>query len=257
LYPAPYSVTTWPEESNRNAPEIDAYAEAPASAPLAIEVTKIESFTDQRFDDRRIEELSAALEPRLRASCPTGVDVLLPVGVIRPGFDWKEIVERMEAYLLELCSRLTAGGSWHSIPGIPFRIFVNFQPDLQTPFAFGRTAPSNEARRSALLASTEKALRHKRDRLEEYRKGGARAVLILESHDIALISHVNVYTAFREARKRTGSAHLDHVWFCRTYNPHRLGWYGFLGPQELLDSVNQPNLRLGPKHEEYWEGQSG
>ena|SRR5712692_234876 len=39
----------------------------------------------------------------------------------------------------------------------------------------------------------------------------------------------------------------------RTYNPHHLQQYCFLGPAEVLNFVNLPNLRLGPKHDAYWE----
>jgi len=119
----------------------------------------------------------------------------------------------------------------------------------------GRIAPKDEAKREALRDSVEKALRHKAVRLQEYREGaGARSVLILESHDIATISHVDVYAAFLKARKRVDPVHLDDVWFCRTANPHRLDeWYAFDGQSDVLDHVNLPNLRLGPRYDLYWE----
>jgi hypothetical protein len=95
-------------------------------------------------------------------------------------------------------------------------------------------------------------LSHKANALLAHRAAGDRAILILESHDIALISHVHVYRAFLRARGRI-LPHLNEVWFCKTYNPHRLDeWYGFHGLQQVLDKVNLPNLRLGPAHDEYW-----
>ncbi len=253
-YPASYAVTSWPEESNRNAPEIDAYAEAPGAPPLAIEVTKIESFADQRFDDRQIEELACALEPDLTAIFPHGVNILIESLVMRPGLDWKSIRGKIRHYLTGLVRCLEPGLSRHVIEGVPFPIFVSYEPEIRTPLAVGRIAPSDEAKSVALMVSTEKALRHKAPRLQEYRKVGARSVLVLESHDIALISHVHVYSVFLKARKRVDASHLDDVWFCRTANPHRLDeWYAFDGPQDLLDLVNLPNLRLGPRYDSYWE----
>jgi hypothetical protein len=249
-----YRVTRWPDREESGSPEIDTYAEAPDAMPLAFEVTKIESFSDQRFDDRRIAELADFLESELGSVFPQGVFVLVQSGVIKPGFDWKQGHARIKAYLLKVATALQPGTSRYVIPDVPFPVFISYEPDLRTRFAVGRISPADEPKSGGLLRSMEKALQHKATRLQEYRTAGARAVLILESHDIALISHVNVYVAFLKARKQVETSHLDHVWFCRTNNPHRLDqWYCFLGPDEILDRVNLPHLRLGPRYDAYWE----
>lgn len=252
-YPAPYAVTSWPEDLNRTGPEIDAYAEATGAPPLAIEVRKIESFEDQRFDDAQILALAQVLEPELGPIFPTGVDVWLNTASFKKGFDWADAQIKLRDYLRDdLLPRLKPGRDRYAVPGVPFEIVVSYQPGLRTAFAVGRFSPTESDRKKALTSSVEKALRHKAARLDDYRAAGARSVLIMESHDIALISHVNVYGAF-VSLKTENATHLDDVWFCRTAGPRLDEWYLFRGSEEQLNRINLPNLRLGPRHDQYWE----
>lgn len=251
----PYRITSWQDDapSNQNVESVDGLAEAPGVPPLAIEVTKIESFSEQRLDDHQTEALAAAITPELAAGFPKGVTVCPDAGAWRKGIDWVATRGRITGYLRDFVQPLRPGMSRHDIPGVPFTIRIEYQPELNLPLQVGRIAPSESAKKEALLRSMEKALRHKAGRLREHRKQGARSVLVIESHDLALISHVHVQAVF-VARKKIDGAHLDEVWFCRTANPHHLTeWYGLHGSQNVLDRVNLPNLRLGPVHDGYWE----
>ncbi|SRR6266542_1317891 len=252
-----YVVTRWPDRELGRAggPEIDAFAEGVGATPLAIEVTKVESFSGQHFDDARTAELAARLESSLAAVFGHGVSIYTPTGAMRRGIDWADVAVRIERYFLNLVGKLPLGGSRHSVPGVPFEVLASNEPELGTPFSIGRVAPGEVLVGADLLSSMKQALLHKAERLQEYRHQGARAVLIIESHDIALVSHVDVYVAFLKGRRDLGVSHLDDVWFCRTYSPHRLTYLCFLGPNDVLASpeVNLPNLRLGPMHDAYWE----
>jgi hypothetical protein len=250
-----YSVTRWfdDERKQNNSPEVDAYAEESSSIPLAIEHTKVESFSRQLLDDSRMLDLCGELERDLTPLVSSHVTLTLPTPAFRKGFDWRDALSRIKEYVLNLSSRLPTGPSTHSIEGVPF-VFTLWK-ELAQPIGFFvfRKAPPQHQVTTELFASMQRALAHKRERLREYRATGARSVLILESLDIALVSHVTLYKSFLKAQKAVGTPHLDDVWLARTYDPNQIDWYCFLGPQALLDGVNLPNFRLGPKYASEWE----
>ena len=99
----------------------------------------------------------------------------------------------------------------------------------------------------------EQALCHKQARLDEYCRLDARSVLILDSADLALVNYAIIYKAFLRAAETVGISHLADVWLVFTYDPERLYWHCFTGPDDLLTSVNPGQLFLGPAYRSYWQ----
>ncbi len=254
-FTAAYQVSRWPdkEPTGRNAPEIDAYAEAVGREPLAIEHTRIESFEGQLEDNAKIQEVCTNLEANLRAKVRQGLILVLPLFAFRKGFDWKEAAVRIERYIAEIASTVTAGTSRHKIAGVPFVFDLVVEDDLRVDFSVVRPSPPRLKIERDLLASMEQALCHKQNRLEEYRRQGVRSILIVESADLALVNYAIVYKAFLRAEERIGTSHLADVWLVFTWDPDRLYWHCFSGPDDLLASVNPPNLCLGPRYRSYWQ----
>lgn len=251
----PYRVTRWPDEEQaaQNSAEIDAYAEAEMEAPLAVEHTRLESFEGQIEDSSKIQRFLKPLEAKLTGHVRSGLILAVPVNVFRRGFPWVDAADRIKAYVLSVQMSLPTGRSVHLIPTVPFPVTLLLNPELNIAFSVARISPGENAIELGLQASMEKALLHKRDRLGEYRAAGARSVLLLESADPALVSHVSVYRAFLRAEQIVGTEHLTDVLLAFTFDPNRIHWYCFLGTERLLACMNLPQHRLGPAHRRSWQ----
>jgi hypothetical protein len=247
-----YAVTTRPDLIARNLPEIDAVAEAPGLVPLAIEHTRIESFRGQLLDDSVVNRLLGSFQQELARELPEGLACSIPVLAFKAGFDWYGARKLIADHLRELAFTLKPGASTHHVPGVPFPVRISYQPELRVPFRFWRVSPEKDQISTELLASTEKALLHKKDRLREYRALGYRTVLLLESNDSSLVSWTEPYRAFLAAERTIGTEHVVDVLFGWTEDPYRIYWFGFKGDEAFLDGLNMPNFRLGPKNVNYW-----
>ena len=251
----PYQIARWPDREwdGRNSPEVDAYAEAPHYEPLAIEHTRVESFEGQIEDGAKFRRLCAPLEISLQRKVREGITLVLPLFAFEKGFDWSDATLRLSEYVLAVAPTATAGRSEHAIAEVPFPFWLLRQDELRIPFSVAVTSPSKIKRGIDLLATMQRALNHKRERLLDYRKQGARTVLVVDSADFQLVSHQDLYIAFLRAEGEIGIKHLVDVWLVFTYNPHSLHWHCFLGSEELLDKANPPNFRLGPMHRAHWQ----
>lgn len=62
---AQFTITHWPDKETSGERACDAYAEALAARPLAIEHTNIETFRQQKQDSARFLKVCGVLEPEL------------------------------------------------------------------------------------------------------------------------------------------------------------------------------------------------
>jgi hypothetical protein len=247
-----YRTVTRPDRINRGAPEIDAIVTGVDVQQLAIEHTNVEAFAGQLLDDRRVHQLLSAFQGELSNELPTGLWCIIPTHAFVSGFDWAVVRQRIAEYLLATAPTLQAGTGSVEIPGVPFTCFIKYDPQLRTAFRFGRAAPTRDDISRDLLATTEKAVLHKKARLAEYRSAGYRTVLLLEYADMSLLSWIEPYQAFLAAEESIGSEHAQDVLFAQTDDPNCIYWYGFKGEDSFLDNLNPPNLKLGGKYRRYW-----
>jgi hypothetical protein len=162
-----FDSVTWPDEKKRggqNAPSVDAVLESADGQRLAIEVTKIESYPDQRSDDSRFLALVDAVQPVVGSLFPKGVEFHVPYSGFPRGLNWHAIDSAIRDFLLNLArmNTLTPGPSRHEISGVPFPLLITYEPELNLPASFARIAPPQTTRRDALFESVKEALGHKR-----------------------------------------------------------------------------------------------
>ena len=97
------------------------------------------------------------------------------------------------------------------------------------------------------------SLSDKNDQLAQYRASGAQTILILESPDIALVSHISLYKAFLQAHSIIQTPNIDEFWIACTYAPEdHCRLYCLLGPDGVMDAANPENFEWGPRHSEEW-----
>lgn len=249
-----YELTHRPDERNRSTAEIDAILEAPDAPPIAVELTALETFHGQLADESRLQTLLTPLTERLRPHLPQGLWCILPVRAFVPGFDWEAALDAIAEFLIRVGPAVEAGDSRCDVPGVPFPVHIKYQPELRIDFRFASFAPSKEQIKSDLILSVEKALRHKKQRLLEYRAQGWRTSVILDSGEYQLTSWVEPYRAFLAAEATVGSEHANDVVYCMTSDPHRIYCMAFKGDAAFRAALNPTNLKFGPEHAHLWQG---
>jgi hypothetical protein len=140
-------------------------------------------------------------------------------------------------------------------PGVPFPVVI--YKDEQPPhyFCVSRFSPAELAKRSDLVSSVAEIiaerLRSKDQVLAGYFRSGFQTLLLLESEDIALVSHSILYQGFLKASIAYPARSIEQVWLARmAWHPAQ--FVCLQGPDGLLDSVNPPNFLFGPRYAEYW-----
>ena len=246
---AQFTITFWPDKAERNQRACDAYAEALGVHPLAIEHTNVETFQRQKKDSARFSEVCGVLETELKAHFPYDVTLIIPTFAIQTGTDWNGIRDTLREWLLTQVSTLPVGRTDHQVEGVPFRITIWKGDRLGRGFGVARTAPPTLETTEIVTA----ALKNKNDQLQRYRANGDETILILETDDIALIDHVELYKAFLQASACVPTPNIDQVWMVQTINPgDYCSFFCFDGPEAIMEKVNMAQWMLGERYASYW-----
>jgi len=243
-----YVVTRHPDRENRGSDEIDAYAESPGLAGLAIEHTEIESLDYQDRDSAWFLRGLGALETEL--AFPFWLGIELPYRNVEPRQDWESIRRAIATWLRANAANLPDGRTPLALPGVPFPLAVLKNMKGNPKVVLMRQVPPGD-RDELLLARMHDRIDHKYARLGEYRRKGAQAVVVLESEDIALVSPQVLYLAFLQAMRERPRPDLDQVWLVTSYLAEG-PVYCFLGPDELMAGVNPINFQFGPQFAKEW-----
>lgn len=254
-----YHITQWPDKNkkNRNSPEIDAIAEAAENPPLAIEHTRVESFVGQLMDDNRVKLICIPLENEIARDTPMGLSCTIPTLAFIKGFDWNFAANALKSYIIRKSQNFPNGFSSHSIAGVPFRLRIYNDPIKKQPFHIVREKPNSSMIEKELMASMEKALFHKWERLNDYSLEGYIPMLIIESNDAFVINHIDIYQAFLDVQKMSNLDHLEIVMYGMTANTVAIEWLSLKGDSRILDCVNPSNFLIGPSYADYWNNDSG
>lgn len=254
VQPCQYKITRWPDEKEREQRACDAWSEAPAAVPLAIEHTKVETFSNRYLDDARFLKVFGPLETEFKNYFPYAISLWLPTFAVRPGLDWDSIRASLRKWLLENVQSLPERRSQHSVPGLTFQISVYKRSKGPNWFMVGRMIPTDLNEKAELAKRWSATLTNKDEQLRRYREAGARTLLLAESDDIALVDIQILYMAFLCAQSKTPTPNIDEIWMVYTYHPEYLGELMCLsGPEQLMSRINPPNLMLCPQHLTYWE----
>src|ERR1043166_3330927 len=121
-----FTITRWPDTENLKPGEraCDAYAEAFAIRPLAIEHTRLETFGHQKQDSARFLRVCGVLETELKDAFPYDVSLIVPTFGIQTGTDWNRITKTLREWLLTQVTALPFGHTNHEIEGVPFHIGI-------------------------------------------------------------------------------------------------------------------------------------
>ena len=250
---AQFTITCWPDKAERNQRACDAYAEALGAPPLAIEHTNVETFRQQKQDSARFSEVCGVLETELKAAFPYDVSLIIPTFGIQTGTDWNDIRCALREWLLTQISALPFGRTDHQVDRVPFRIAIWKHDRLGRGFGVARTVPPSLETSDELTEIVAGALNNKNDQLQRYRANGNETILILETDDIALMNHVELYKAFLQASACVPIPNIDQVWMAQTINSEDCcSFICFDGPEAVMEKVNLEQWGLGKRHTSYW-----
>jgi hypothetical protein len=249
-----YRISRWPDEENRNARDIDAVAESGAEPLLAIEHTKVETFFNQIQDAARFAKYYGELETELKHAFDFDLMLTLPIFAFVTGTKWGNVRDTIRDWLVRYAADFDDGYSSHQINGVPFTVGISKNITGSKLFTVARRAPSDRDVHIELAQSFAESLSDKNDQLTQYRASGANTILILESPDIALVSHISLYKAFLQAQAIIPTPNIDEFWLACTYDPEdHCDLFCLLGPEVIMNAANPENFEWGPHHSEVWD----
>jgi hypothetical protein len=260
-----YRVLTKPDAVNRSAKAVDAVCESEGVRPLAIEHTRLQTFErqirDNRWFTRSVEPLESALAHRYD---PWWLGITFDyardkhwgdaTGLIATIRDWLDA--NIERIPVQKTGREMFEGE---IPGVGM-VRISKHKDSRRPGIYvSRTIPPNvEFAREGIEIMTD-TLGHKYNELAAYRTDGYISVLLIDTRDIALTSHIAQYKAFLRSTKADPMGGLEEIWVAdilegREAKDSVIDFLCFRGPKEIRDKANPENFMLGPEHDNYWDG---
>jgi hypothetical protein len=226
-----YAIAARPDQLNRSTPDIDAFAEADGQKPLAVELTRLESFRGQYSAARVFVDHIVPLEKELDGVFDYHFQLVVPHEALQPGTDWAAMAVKLKTWFLEHGGTAQVGQTAFTLPGIPFTFKMGKWPsELHKVYAY-RTLPPGEFT-DLLLDRMRDCLDHKYEELGDYQKAGATTVLLLHSEDITSINEGIVGAAASDVLEDEPHPYLDQVWFVRVLGDETLV-YCLMGPDEV------------------------
>ena len=216
-YPS-IEIDCWPEDENRNMPEIDAIA-----GPFAIEHTSIDVLPNQRRDShwftKAIGDIGDELEDitfRLR--------IWIEYDAVAKGQNWSKIRKAIKIWIASDAARLTDGQHViDDIPGVPFRISVIKQSDRPPGVYVGRLGASDDTLSSRMRMLFDR----KAKKLVRHHRTGKTTVLLVENDDLALMNNLHMLKAVQEACPNGLPESVDKFWYADTSIPEKVEFYNY------------------------------
>ncbi len=204
----------WPEDENRQSPEIDAIA-----GPFAIEHTSIDSVANQRKADDWFLRVVGGLDPVIADSVDCGFTITLDYDAIKSGLDRDGIREVLRRWIENHAPRLDLGNHRIGLPApvpvenpIVLDVWKGQRPAIT---GFRRFEPKDDS----LPARVREIMDRKAAKLGKYQGPDSTAILLIENDDIALMNERNMLDAIREAYPNGLLRGVDEVWIVDTSIP--------------------------------------
>ncbi len=217
---AKLAVDSWPEDTNRQSPEIDAIA-----GPFAIEHTSIDSVPNQRRATHWYSRVIGGLGQAIKDSVDCGFTITLEFDAITTGMDWDCIREDLRRWIVNHAARLDHGNHKISLPtSVPvenptvLHVWKGQGPAIT---GFDRFEPEDDS----LSTRIKKILDTKAAKLGKYLGPDSTTILLVENDDLALVDEHKMLDAIRETYPRGLPQGVDEIWFA--YAPIQ-GKYGFV-----------------------------
>lgn len=242
-----FAITDRPDQSDRRNPAVDGIFSSPSGRLVAVEITAVETYASQMETRSRVNKHLKPFEAELASYLPPGISCELPIHPLPRGHDWKSIGLHLAAHILSVADSLEPGASCHSVVGVPFEIWLAYEPWTPLRFYFRCSDPSRSEIEADLLASMVKALCHKQPQLRALANHGYRTVLVLTSHDgnFYRITWDSAYKAFLKAEAVVGSDHAQDVLFSFTGDCSFLYSLAFKGDPLFRNALNSHNMKFG------------
>jgi hypothetical protein len=195
-----------PDLDNRNSSDIDAIA-----GNFAIEHTSVDTIENQRRDGKWFSSVADPLEDQFRNSLRFRLRLIFPYDGIAKGQDWDALREALASWISSAAGALADGSHEVAIQGIPFNFHVTKDSTGRPGLFFLRIDPGDTTLASRVLSH----LSRKAEKLLPIRSAGKTTVLLVDSSDIALMSHGKMLEAIREAFGGLPGG-VDQLWYVDT-----------------------------------------
>lgn len=207
--------TSSPDREMRTSKACDAILEG-GGVRYAVEHTSLDSYLRQRLDTARFREVLASLEQRLKGTLPDHVDVDVPVHAVPTGIDWRELSRLIESWIVTNLNRLPYDQRVEvQIPDVPFTLGVRRERAAGPGSLFGMRVAPTDLREQRVQVLAER-IRAKTEVLSQYKTQAFRAVLIIETDDIALSDRCTICEDFQKAVKIQDPAAIDDIFLIVT-----------------------------------------
>lgn len=201
------SVECRPDLENRESPEIDAIA-----GPFAIEHTSVDTIENQRRDGSWFSRVAQPLEDQFRNGLTFRLRLIFPYDGIAIGQDWNEIRLALAAWVVNDAPNLVDGTHQIRVPTIPFEFRAIKSSSGKPGLVFVRINPGDTGLPMRLVSQ----LHRKAEKLRPYKATGKTTVLLVESNDMAIMSHEKLFKAIQVAFSGKGIECVDQLWYADT-----------------------------------------
>lgn len=194
----------FPDEENRNTPDVDAIA-----GDFAIEHTSIDTVTNQRRDADYLKRIISELKNNFSSTLPFRLRLVIPYEAIKPNQNFSKIREALQLWLTTVVHTFPDG--WHEVSeqiNIPFRFFIDKRSDRPPGLFFARSKPQMDSLPERLPAQ----LNRKVKKLVSYKTKGKNTMLLVESGDIALMNEDKMLEYIDKALGKEILKDIDQIW---------------------------------------------
>ena len=208
------SVDQWPEDTNRNSPDIDAIA-----GPYAIEHTSVDYLPNQRRDSDWFMRVTEGLEQEFSNIIQFRLNIRIEYDAIVKGQNWPAIREALMLWIKQEAPRLLDGRhNLQDIPGVPLQIHITKASNRSPGVFFARYLPEDDTLSNRIQTRFD----CKAKKLVEYQRTGITTILLVENNDIALISESKMIEAIRQAYPYGFPPGIDKIWYVDTSIPSEI-----------------------------------
>lgn len=201
-------VDRWPDEENRDSPDIDALA-----GSFAIEHTSVDTVNNQRRDSSWFLQAVGGLRKELSPNLSYRLNITFPYDGIQRGQNWNEIKESIKSWIINSSSFITDGVHViRNVTGIPFQFNVRKASSRKAGLFFSRYSPDD----NSLPRRIHDQLERKAKKLKPYQNQNYSTILLIESDDDALMNESIMIEAIRESFSSSLPIGVDNLWYADT-----------------------------------------
>lgn len=216
-YPS-IEIDRWPEDENRNTPEIDAIA-----GPFAIEHTSVDILLNQRRDSDWFMQAIGGIGSELK-DITFRLRIWIEYDAIAKGQNWSKIRHAIKTWIVSDASQLTDGRHViENIAGVPFPICIFKHSDSPPGVHVGRLGPPDDT----LPSRIRRLFGRKTEKLAKYHKSGKTTVLLVENYDLAQMNSQDMLKAIQEAYPNGLPESVDKIWYADTSIPDKVEFYNY------------------------------